>query len=63
MRFWIIYVGMFAAAHFALWWAATFFPSASSAIFTIGTPIIAVGAGLGTQVMRKKNTSSSAARR
>lgn len=55
MRSWLIFIGSVVAALVVLALLATSFPSASSIIFLIGTPIVVVGAGLGAKLVQRRN--------
>lgn len=55
MRSWLIFTGVVVAALVLLALLATGFPSASSTIFLIGTPVVVVGAGLGAKFVQRRN--------
>lgn len=55
MRSWLIFTGIVVAILTLLVLLATGFPSASSTIFLIGTPIVVVGAGMGAKFVQRRN--------
>ncbi|MFY9713357.1 MAG: hypothetical protein WAK00_07780 [Microbacterium sp.] len=60
MRSWLIYILLVIAALVALVLLATGFPSISSGVFVIGTPIVVVAAGLGAKFIQRRNRSARA---
>lgn len=55
MHSWLIFTGIVVAILTLLVLLATGFPSASSTILLIGTPIVVVGAGLGAKIVQRRN--------
>jgi uncharacterized protein YacL len=55
MRSWLIFTGLVIATLVALWLLATGFPSMSSGIFLVGTPIVVVGTALGAKFVQRRN--------
>lgn len=54
MRSWMIYIVLVVATIAVLWLLATSFPSISTGVFLVGTPIVVVGAGLGAKLVQSR---------
>lgn len=57
MRAWLLYLLIVIAALAALLAIAYSLPTASSAVFCIGTPVVVIGAGLGAKFVRATRRS------
>jgi hypothetical protein len=54
MRPWLLFVVLVAGALVVLWLLMSAFPAASDRFFTIGTPIVGVGAALGAKGLQRR---------
>lgn len=53
MRAWFLYVATVICALAALLMAASAFPTLSSGVFVVGTPVVICGAGLGAKFVKE----------
>jgi len=63
MRSWLLYITIVIAALVAVLLIANWLPAASSAVFSIGTPVIVIGAGLGAKYVKERRKGRRAHQR
>ena len=54
MRSWLLYIAIVIAALVGLLVIADWLPAASTVVFSIGTPVIVIGAGLGAKYVKER---------